>query len=100
MGSSWAAKSDFSVQSSLVNESRSDPESSLPPEARQPFAELKRVLHAVAPLNGEGPVRATVRKMSDLEAGGFAGRIVGMLGDLARLQAAQRAPKLRAVGED
>jgi hypothetical protein len=38
--------------------------------------------------------------MSDSEAGGCATRIVGMLGVLARLQAAQRAPKLRAVGED
>jgi hypothetical protein len=32
MGSSWPVKSDFSVQSSLVNESRNDPENSLPPD--------------------------------------------------------------------
>ena len=43
-------------------------EGSLPPEARQPFADLMRVLRAVAPLNGEGPVRATVRKMSPQDA--------------------------------
>ena len=31
----------------------------LPAEAREPFAELKRSMKSVAPLNGEGPIRAT-----------------------------------------
>ncbi|HLT90240.1 MAG TPA: hypothetical protein VKZ85_04775 [Woeseiaceae bacterium] len=43
-------------------------EAFLPPEARERFAELKRRMRAVAPLNGEGPVRATVRKMSGQDA--------------------------------
>jgi hypothetical protein len=53
----------------------------------------------VPPLRGENAVQATVRKMSDLEAGGIAVRIVNMLGVVARQQISQR-PKLRAVGED
>ena len=44
-------------------------------------------------------MQATVRKMSDMEAGGVAVRIVNMLGVIARNQNAQR-PKLRAVGDD
>jgi len=44
-------------------------------------------------------VQATVRKMSDSEAGGVAMRIVNMLGTIARNQSATR-PKLRAVGDD
>ena len=47
----------------------------------------------------ENAVQATVRKMSDTEAGGVAMRIVNMLGIIARNQSAAR-PKLRAVGED
>ena len=44
-------------------------ESELPPPARKLFAELRRRMRCVAPLNGEGAVRATVRKMSVDEAG-------------------------------
>lgn len=43
-------------------------ESFLPAEARESFAELKRMMRSVAPLNGEGPIRATVRKMSAQDA--------------------------------
>ncbi len=43
-------------------------ESALPPPARKPFAELRRKMRCVAPLNGEGAVCATVRKMSIPEA--------------------------------
>ena len=39
-------------------------ESALPPPARKTFADLRRRMRCVAPLNGEGPIRATVRKMS------------------------------------
>ena len=75
-------------------------EDELPREIRDEFTSLSTALSSVRPLKGETAVQATVRKMSDMEAGGCAVRIVGMLGVLARLQAAQRAPKLRAVGED
>lgn len=36
----------------------------LPAPARPLYTELKRLMENVAPLNGEGPIRATVRKMS------------------------------------
>jgi hypothetical protein len=52
-------------------------------------------------MRGETAVQATVRKMSDPEAGRLAVRIVDMLAIIARTQYQQR-PKLRAVnsGED
>nr|PZN20465.1 MAG: hypothetical protein DIU80_20225 [Chloroflexota bacterium] len=75
-------------------------EEELPREIRDEFTSLSHTLSRVPPMRGETAIQATVRKMSDSEAGGCAVRIVGMLGVLARLQAAQRAPKLRAVGED
>ena len=40
----------------------------LPVPARQPYADLRAMLHSVSPLNGEGAVRATVRKMSANDA--------------------------------
>ncbi|HET6628595.1 MAG TPA: hypothetical protein VFG91_02350 [Woeseiaceae bacterium] len=43
-------------------------ESELPPPARKAFAELRRKMRCVAPLNGEGAIRATVRKMSIRDA--------------------------------
>jgi hypothetical protein len=43
-------------------------ESALPSAARTSFAELRRMMRCVAPLNGEGPIRATVRKMSVRDA--------------------------------
>jgi hypothetical protein len=75
-------------------------EEELPREIREEFTSLSTTMCCVRPMRGETAIQATVRKMSDSEAGGCAVRIVGMLGVLARLQAAQRAPKLRAVGED
>jgi len=74
-------------------------EDELPKEIREDFSSLSSCMSRVPPLRGETAVQATVRKMSDLEAGGLAVRIVNMLGVLARQQTAQR-PKLRAVGED
>lgn len=62
-------------------------ESSLPADARQPFAELMRVLRAVAPLNGEGPVRATVRKMSPQDAARCGRLMLELLTLLVRLAA-------------
>lgn len=75
-------------------------EDELPREIRDEYTSLSSTMSCVRPMRGENAVLATVRKMSDSEAGGCAVRIVGMLGVLARLQATQRTPKLRAVGED
>jgi hypothetical protein len=71
----------------------------VPKEIRDEFCSLSTCMSSVPPLRGESAVHATVRKMSDMEAGGVAMRIVNMLGIIARNQNAQR-PKLRAVGED
>ena len=71
----------------------------VPKEIREEFCSLSTCMSSVRPLRGENAVDATVRKMSDMEAGGVALRIVGMLGTIARNQTAQR-PKLRAVGDD
>nr|MBO2488689.1 hypothetical protein [Gammaproteobacteria bacterium] len=72
----------------------------LPSELREEFSSISSTLQCVRPMRGETAVQATVRKMSDIEAGNVARRIVNMLGALARQQNAPRTPKLRAVGED
>ncbi len=69
------------------------------------FADLRRRLHGVTPLNGEGPVRASVRKMSGAEAADCARKIVGLYGELTRQESAVssgplhlvRAPELEQV---
>ncbi len=48
----------------------------LPLDQRGRFSKLRKRLHQVAPLNGEGPVRASVRKMSPKEASDCAALIV------------------------
>lgn len=74
-------------------------EDELPKEIRDEFSTLSTSMCRVRPLRGETALQATVRKMSDAEAGRFALRIVNMLGAIARLQGQQR-PKLRAVSND
>jgi hypothetical protein len=74
-------------------------EDELPKEIRDEFCSLSTSMSCVRPLRGETAVQATVRKMSDREAGGLAMRIVDMLAVISRQQTLQR-PKLRAVGED
>lgn len=59
-------------------------EDELPVAMRQSFADLRHDMHRVAPLNGEGPICASVRKMSFDEAGECAGRIVTMFGEISR----------------
>jgi hypothetical protein len=74
-------------------------EDDLPKEIREEFSSLSSCMSCVRPLRGESAVEATVRKMSDQEAGGIATRIINMLAVVARQQNGQR-PKLRAVGDD
>jgi hypothetical protein len=68
----------------------------LPRELRDDYGELARQMSYIRPLRGETAVQATVRKMSDAEAGTCAQRIVRMLATLARIQG-QARPLLRAV---
>lgn len=69
----------------------------LPKEIREEFTSMSACMSRVKPLRGETPAQASVRKMSDSDAGQVANRIVNMLGVIARTQALQRPPKLRAV---
>lgn len=62
-------------------------EEELPQRLVERFSDLRRLLHSVTPLNGEGPVRASVRKMSGPEAADCARIIVGLYGDLLRHEA-------------
>lgn len=73
----------------------------LPGEVREDFDKLKSGLSAVKPMRGETAVQATVRKMSDLQAGEHAVHIVNLLGTLTRIQTQlPRQPMLRAVKSD
>jgi hypothetical protein len=59
-------------------------EEDLPRQLQKGFRELRSRLHCVAPLNGEGPVCASVRKMSVSEASECAGAVVTLYGDMIR----------------
>ena len=59
-------------------------EDELPAAVRESFIELQRTMHRVAPLNGEGPICASVRKMSAEQAGECAESIVRMYHDMIR----------------
>jgi hypothetical protein len=60
-------------------------EDELPRELRKSFRDLRSRLHCVAPLNGEGPVCASVRKMSVKDASECAMAVVDLYGDVIRL---------------
>jgi hypothetical protein len=59
-------------------------EDDLPRELQKSFCDLRSRLHCVAPLNGEGPVCASVRKMSVSEASECAIAVVTLYGDMIR----------------
>ncbi len=56
----------------------------LPITLKQPFADLRHQMYTVSPNNGEGPICASVRKMSLNEASECAGQIVTLYGEIAR----------------
>ena len=59
-------------------------EDELPIAMKQSFADLRHEMFRVSPLNGEGAICASVRKMSLDQASDCAGRIVELYGDIAR----------------
>lgn len=61
-------------------------EDELPIALKQMFADLRRQMHAVTPLNGEGPICASVRKMSCDEASECAALVVILFREVARQQ--------------
>jgi hypothetical protein len=72
----------------------------LPKEIREEFSSLTSGMCCVRPLRGETALQATVRKMSDAEAGLKATQIVNMLQVIVRTQGQLRTPKLRAVNSN
>ena len=60
-------------------------EDELPIALKQPFADLRHQMQKVAPSNGEGPICASVRKMSCDEASLCASSLVNLYGDLIRM---------------
>ena len=57
----------------------------LPVEIRPGFAELREMMSGVEPLNGEGRIRATVRKMSIVEADRCARKMLDLYTEIVRL---------------
>ena len=53
-------------------------EAELPEVIRQAFADLRLEMNRVAPLNGEGQICASIRKMSTKEAGDCAVSVVSL----------------------
>ena len=56
----------------------------LPVDLKESFAELRQRMYCVAPLNGEGPIKASVRKMSVTEASDCATSVVSLYGEMLR----------------
>ena len=61
----------------------------LPKPVKTTFGTLRRRMTSVAPLNGEGPICASVRKMSVFEADECARMVVGIYGELLRTEPAE-----------
>ena len=59
-------------------------EDELPVALKQDFADLKTAMYRVSPLNGEGPIFASVRKMSIEEASDCAETVVTLFAEIAR----------------
>jgi hypothetical protein len=57
----------------------------LPVSMKQSFADLKHRMYQVSPLNGEGPICASVRKMSVADATNCAESVVALYGEIAKL---------------
>jgi len=59
-------------------------EDELPQSVRQAFVEIQQQMHQGAPLNGEGPICASVRKMSPIQAGECAVAILSLYREMLR----------------
>ena len=64
----------------------------LPEDVQIEFRELREAMHSKRPVNGEGHVRASVRKMSNYDADQCAARIVVIYDALSRSQPAISLP--------
>jgi len=61
-------------------------EDELPIAMKQAYADLRKSMLQVTPLNGESPVCASVRKMSPEDASECASHVVAIFGELSRLR--------------
>ena len=59
-------------------------EDEVPEGRRSAFVEIQKTMHRVAPLNGEGSVCASVRKMSPVEAGDCAIKILAIYREMLK----------------
>ena len=61
-------------------------EDELPIATQEAFADLRRSVHCVSPLNGESAVCASVRKMSPQDASECASHVVSLFAELSRMR--------------
>lgn len=73
-------------------------EDELPVTLKQPFADLRTLMHRVSPHNGESPVCASVRKMSLKEASACAKQVVALYAEVSGLR--NELPATRPLGDD
>ena len=66
-------------------------EDELPISLKQTFADLRTRMYRVTPLNGEGPICASVRKMSVNEASECSETVVSLYGEMATLNSAAQS---------
>jgi len=71
----------------------------LPLAVQESFVTLRRTMHCVSPANGEGPICASVRKMSKVQADECALSIIEMYGGVVQYVDDARAP-LPLVADD
>lgn len=64
----------------------------LPIAVKQSFADLRHMMSRVAPVKTEGPIRASVRKMSVEEADECAHKIIDLYTDMIRYRDNAREP--------
>jgi len=75
-------------------------EEELPRQIKKPFSKLRRRMHRVAPLNGEGPICASVRKMSVHEASDCAVSVVSLYSEIIRQAGELQDPLPVQGGQD
>jgi len=66
-------------------------EDELPISVKQSFSDLKHLMNRVTPLNGEGTICASVRKMSVEEAADCAVSVVTLYHEISRVDAGREA---------
>ncbi len=72
----------------------------LPIAVKQSFADLRQMMSRVDPLKKEeGPIRASVRKMSVKEADECAHKIIDLYGDMIRYSDNAQAPLPMQIGD-